>query len=264
MALEAGEMAVTIEYAKDLKDKDIFGKQDPYCIIRVGSQQFRTRTATDGGKRPVWNETFRFNVINENDAEITIKDEDVGHDDYLGTARISFARAREQGRDTTQAPVYTKHGKQHGFLQVSLSFTRNSSLKAHGAYPGYPPQQYAQYTYPQQIPGYGVPPPAYSAPYGAPPPVYGAPPPTYGAPPPAYGAPPPAYGAPPPAYGAAPPVYGAPPPAYGAPAYPPPGGAGYPTVPQPGYPPQQGYPAPGQYGTPPPAYGAAYPGYPPK
>ncbi|EFJ42719.1 hypothetical protein VOLCADRAFT_97168 [Volvox carteri f. nagariensis] len=154
MALEAGEMAVTVEFAKDLKDKDFFGKQDPYCIVKVGTQQYRTRTATDGGKRPVWNETFRFNVLNENDAELVIKDEDVGHDDNLGSARVSFARAREYGRDQVQAPVYTKHGKQHGFVHVTLNFTRNSALKAHGAYPAaYPTQQYAQYPYPQQVPG---------------------------------------------------------------------------------------------------------------
>ncbi|GFR48310.1 hypothetical protein Agub_g10191 [Astrephomene gubernaculifera] len=243
MALEAGEVSVTIEFAQGLKDKDWFGRQDPYCVLSVGGQHFRTHTATDGGRNPVWNQTFRFNVINENDVELTIKDSDVGRDDNIGTARISLARARQFGRDTMQAPVYSKHGKQHGFVQVSLVFTPN---KATGAYSGYPAQQYAQYSYPQQVPGYGVPPPAYGA---------------YGAPPPAYGAPPPAYGAP----------AGYPPP--GA-AYPPPGGAGYPSAPQqPGYPPQQSYPPPGQYGAPAPygappqaPYGAPPPtyGYPPR
>ncbi|KXZ43576.1 hypothetical protein GPECTOR_86g369 [Gonium pectorale] len=231
MALEAGEMSLTVEYAKDLKDKDWFGKQDPYAMVRVGNQQFRTRTATDGGKNPVWNETFRFNIINENDAELIIKDDDVAsHDDYIGTCRVNFAKAREYGRDTVQLPVSSKHGKQHGFVQVTLMFTRNSALKAggHGGY-GYPTQYGGQQTYAQAIPGYGVPAPAYGAP-----PAYGASP-AYGAPP-AYGAYPPPGGA-----GYPQPQYGAPPPAYGAP-------------------PQQ-YP-PAQYGAPPP-YGA-YPGYPPR
>lgn len=40
-----------------------------------------------GGKNPVWNETFNFNVINENNAEIAIMDDDVGEPTcsrYLG------------------------------------------------------------------------------------------------------------------------------------------------------------------------------------
>ncbi len=31
--------------------------------MRCGGQQFRTKTATDGGKNPVWNETFSYNVV---------------------------------------------------------------------------------------------------------------------------------------------------------------------------------------------------------
>ncbi len=73
MALDAGVMSITIEFAKDLKDQDWFGKQDPYCQISVGGQRFRTRTAIDGGKNPVWNETFSANVINENSVEVVIK-----------------------------------------------------------------------------------------------------------------------------------------------------------------------------------------------
>lgn len=37
-------------------------------------------------------QTFRFNIINENDAELVVMDEDMGRDDSLGSARVSFAR----------------------------------------------------------------------------------------------------------------------------------------------------------------------------
>ncbi len=55
-------------------------RQDPYCILRVGGQQFRTRTAVDGGKNPVWNETFTFNCINENTVDFEIKVSGHGED----------------------------------------------------------------------------------------------------------------------------------------------------------------------------------------
>lgn len=114
-------------------------------------------------------QTFRFNIINENDVELVVKDDDVGRDDYIGVARINCAKvrltkratadlgnlpsyrfllyywriyhdrihvrpclpgdgiglqARLQGRDTVQVPVVSKSGKQHGFVQVTLTFTR--------------------------------------------------------------------------------------------------------------------------------------------
>ncbi len=40
------------------QDVEWFGRQDPFCNVSIGSQKFKTRTATDGGKTPVWNERF--------------------------------------------------------------------------------------------------------------------------------------------------------------------------------------------------------------
>eukprot|EP00798_Chlamydomonas_sp_ICE-L_P025577 gene25577-11228_t len=66
MALEAGVVKVTVEFGQGLKDKDLFGKMDPYCILKCGGTAWKTRTAKAGGRDPVWNETLSFNVINEN------------------------------------------------------------------------------------------------------------------------------------------------------------------------------------------------------
>ncbi|GIL82514.1 hypothetical protein Vretifemale_11335 [Volvox reticuliferus] len=73
MMIESGVMNITLEYAKDLKSGDWFAKQDPYCILRVGGQTFRTHTAKGGGRNPVWNETFRVNIMDENDVSLDIK-----------------------------------------------------------------------------------------------------------------------------------------------------------------------------------------------
>lgn len=75
MALEAGVIVLTLEFASGLKDVQWFGRQDPYCRVIIGHQEFKSRTATDGGKTPVWNETFRFNVINENSFSLVVKDD---------------------------------------------------------------------------------------------------------------------------------------------------------------------------------------------
>ncbi len=53
---------------------------------------------------PAWfiHQTFNFNVINENDADITIKDSDVSHDDMIGQCRASFAKAGGVGQQPQQ------------------------------------------------------------------------------------------------------------------------------------------------------------------
>eukprot|EP00195_Chlamydomonas_chlamydogama_P003503 CAMPEP_0202920082 /NCGR_PEP_ID=MMETSP1392-20130828/76672_1 /ASSEMBLY_ACC=CAM_ASM_000868 /TAXON_ID=225041 /ORGANISM="Chlamydomonas chlamydogama, Strain SAG 11-48b" /LENGTH=203 /DNA_ID=CAMNT_0049613563 /DNA_START=565 /DNA_END=1176 /DNA_ORIENTATION=+ len=188
MALDAGELSMTLEFGQKLKDKDWFGKQDPYCIIKCGHQTYRSRTCTDGGKNPVWNETFRFNIINENDISLVCMDEDdTSRDDTIGSGTFTLARARERGTDRIQVPMMSKSGKQHGFISINLVFTRNSAIRPQAA--------------PAPYPAYAAPPPPtyYAAP---PPPAYYAAPPPYGAMPPYGAAPPPApyYGAPPAQY----------------------------------------------------------------
>ncbi|EFJ44060.1 hypothetical protein VOLCADRAFT_95761 [Volvox carteri f. nagariensis] len=131
MALQAGVMSITVEHAKDLKSGDWFGKQDPYCILRVGCQQFRTQTAKDGGRNPVWHETFQIALMDENHVNMDVKDQDVGRDDLLGTASFSLARARQKGSDRQEVAVFSKKSrKQHGYVLVTLKWA------PHGAQAG--------------------------------------------------------------------------------------------------------------------------------
>lgn len=192
---------------QDLKDMDFFGKMDPYAIIKCGNQSVRTKTHTDGGRNPVWAQTFDFNIINENTVEVSVYDEDtMSRDDLIGIATVSLAKVREHGSDKMAAPVMTKKGKQHGFVHITLAFKSNSTLRPAGAHPQMhpqmmqPPYGYAPAPYPmapgyapQPYPGY-APAPGMAPQYGMPPPQYGMPPPQYGMPPPQYGMPPPQHG----------------------------------------------------------------------
>ncbi|GIL42548.1 hypothetical protein Vafri_505, partial [Volvox africanus] len=125
MTIKSGIMNITVEFAKDLKSGDWFGKQDPYCILRVGGQTFRTHTVKCGGRNPIWNETFRVNIVDENDVSLDIKDEDLGRrDDLIGNATFSFSRARYAGNDRQEVAVFSpKSRRQHGFVSVSLKWT---------------------------------------------------------------------------------------------------------------------------------------------
>ncbi|KAJ9515922.1 hypothetical protein QJQ45_016906, partial [Haematococcus lacustris] len=260
MTLEAGVLKVTLLYAKDLRDKDLFGKQDPYCKLRVGNQLLRSKTHQRGGKSPVWNETFHFNLVNDNTLNIEVMDEDMLSDDFIGKVSVSLSDVRVRRNMNLQAPVLSHSGKPHGFLSLELHFEPNvaaGSCKPDAAptYAGAPsyhgqasfaappappaPADYPPAAYPPAPAGYpqaqcdagagqsGKP---GTQAYGTPAPGY----PTPGYPPQGY----PPQGYPPAGY----PPSGYPPSGYPPQGYPP---QGYP--PQ-GYPPQgyppQGYPQP--------------------
>ncbi|GIL89071.1 hypothetical protein Vretimale_16202 [Volvox reticuliferus] len=135
MSLAPGVLSVTVEFAKDIKNRAWIGRQDPYCILRVGNQTFRTRTAVDGGRNPVWDETFEFNVENENDLEIDIMDDEVGRDEPLGSTSCTLAQVRLAGTDRMELPVISRHHEhQHGIVGVSLRWTPTGPSRGMAGY----------------------------------------------------------------------------------------------------------------------------------
>ena len=54
----SGKLSLTIIEARLERDTEMFGKMDPYAVIKYRQETFRTKEHTDGGKTPTWNETF--------------------------------------------------------------------------------------------------------------------------------------------------------------------------------------------------------------
>eukprot|EP00276_Gloeochaete_wittrockiana_P005123 CAMPEP_0184657288 /NCGR_PEP_ID=MMETSP0308-20130426/18399_1 /TAXON_ID=38269 /ORGANISM="Gloeochaete witrockiana, Strain SAG 46.84" /LENGTH=264 /DNA_ID=CAMNT_0027094953 /DNA_START=199 /DNA_END=996 /DNA_ORIENTATION=+ len=225
-----GKLHVTIGGCRKLKDTETFGKMDPYVIIRIGGQKNRTKTKENAGRSPVFNESFKFDIIPSTNPVVSfeVMDSDVGKDDFVGGLECNFGEMATQGRTIDGwYGLKRKSGKPAGEIQIKLQF-QPLAASAPTSYPAAPyPSGYPASAPP--APGYPAPPPplAYSAPSAFPAP----PPPAYhpagypAGPPPVApmgypaGYPPPQYGAapPPPMYASAP-MYGAPqaPPVYGA------------------------------------------------
>lgn len=119
-----GSLEVTLKQATDLKDVDFIGKQDPYCVISCGERQHRSKTHDDGGKNPIWNETFVFQDVS---AEMVLKleffDENmVLRDVAIGACKIPLQRVCASGADEVSVPVVTKKGKHRGNAFISMTF----------------------------------------------------------------------------------------------------------------------------------------------
>jgi len=191
-----GKLIVRPMSAKLTYDTEVFGKMDPYAVIKCGTQTFKTKSANDMGKTPVWHEMFEIQIQGQDSLQVSIFDKDVGsEDDFICDGTITLTSVFQGGVAEQWFPLFRK-GKSAGQIQVKLEFQPFGGLQQPF---GVPPQQ--PYGYPTQ-PGYGYPPQQPG--YGYPPqqPGYGYPPqqPGYGYPPqPGYGYPPqqPGYGYPP-------------------------------------------------------------------
>ncbi|XP_024035240.1 protein SRC2 homolog isoform X1 [Citrus clementina] len=223
-------LEVTVIACKGLKDTEWLSKQDPYVCIEYGSTKYRTRTCTDGGKNPTFQEKFMFPLIHGvNEMNLVVWNSNtITGDDFIGSGKVRLTKAITQGYDDNPWPLWTRSGKHAGEVNIILRCANNTGMTSpayeHGpavSYPSSDPPPYhppAGYGgYPPQPPPSGYPqpsayaPPPGPQPYGAPHPAPGPYP--YGAPPNQhpYGPPPGAhpYGAPP-----GPPSYG-----YGAPQH---------------------------------------------
>ena len=110
---------VTAERAEGLRDKDGFGKSDPYCKIKFGNKSHETKHKKND-LSPVWGETFEFHT-NANELEVTIKDKDIGLDDEIGKCTISkneFPMQSGQSR-IIKKPIQRK-GEMTGMVELKI------------------------------------------------------------------------------------------------------------------------------------------------
>ncbi|KAK4753853.1 hypothetical protein SAY87_001957 [Trapa incisa] len=87
---------VSIVKAKDLPDMDVSGSLDPYVEVKVGNYKGITKHL-EKNQNPVWTQIFAFSKerLQSNFLEVTVKDKDIGKDDFVG--RVVF--------DITEVPL---------------------------------------------------------------------------------------------------------------------------------------------------------------
>ncbi|KAG5682384.1 hypothetical protein PVAND_011737 [Polypedilum vanderplanki] len=132
-----GVLRVHVVEAKNLMKMDIGmlgkGKSDPYAIVTVGAQQFRTQTI-DNNVNPKWDFWCEANIYAESGQSLTVQlfdKDDAKEDERLGTATVEISNVLKKGEiDTWLTLEQAKHGMVHLRLSwMHLSKDRND-LKA--------------------------------------------------------------------------------------------------------------------------------------
>ncbi|XP_011062430.1 PREDICTED: LOW QUALITY PROTEIN: extended synaptotagmin-2 [Acromyrmex echinatior] len=119
-----GVLRIHVVEAKHLMKKDIGmlgkGKSDPYAVINVGAQEFRTKII-DNTVNPKWDYWCEavISSCNMQEAVVSLWDWDpnvpgVQYDDFLGRATIEVNRVKKKGTiDTWISLEQAKHGMVH-------------------------------------------------------------------------------------------------------------------------------------------------------
>ncbi|GAB0093070.1 extended synaptotagmin-2 [Sergentomyia squamirostris] len=130
-----GVLRVHVMEAKDLMKKDISmlgkGKSDPYAIISVGAQQFRTQII-DNTVNPKWDFWCEAAIESGQYVEIELFDkDDTSDDEFLGRATVEITSVVKKGQvDTWLTLENAKHGMVHLRLAWLTLGTDRNDLQA--------------------------------------------------------------------------------------------------------------------------------------
>ncbi|XP_057959607.1 synaptotagmin-5-like [Malania oleifera] len=88
-----GTLEVKLVQAKELTNKDIIGKSDPYAVLFIRPLHARTKTSKtiNNDLNPIWNEHFEFIVEDASTQHLTIRvfdDEGVQASELIGCAQV--------------------------------------------------------------------------------------------------------------------------------------------------------------------------------
>ncbi|KAI5107508.1 extended synaptotagmin-3 [Silurus meridionalis] len=101
--LPRGVVRVHVLEAEDLKAMDtkmmglVKGKSDPYAVLTVGNQRFKTKTIKET-LNPKWEEVYEF-VVHEapgQELEVELYDEDTDKDDFMGRFNLDFGEVKKE------------------------------------------------------------------------------------------------------------------------------------------------------------------------
>ncbi|KAF2321051.1 hypothetical protein GH714_033215 [Hevea brasiliensis] len=128
-------LEVTVVCCNKLKDTEWISRQDPYAIVEYGSNKSRTRTCTDGGKNPTFQEKFVFTLI-EGLREMNVavwNSNTLTYDDFIGSGKVQLLKVLSEGYDDSTWPLQTKTGRCAGEVRLILHYA-NAKLSHSVAY----------------------------------------------------------------------------------------------------------------------------------
>lgn len=128
-----GVLRIHVIEAKDLERRDVTGKSDPYIILSVGAQEYKS-AVIKRSLNPKWDEWCEFVILDPAAQQVRFKlydQDDLNEDDFLGSGVVDIKRIYDGERDIWFHLEGVKHGELHlRFTWMSLTKDYNALDKA--------------------------------------------------------------------------------------------------------------------------------------
>uniref|UniRef100_A0A804R5E2 C2 domain-containing protein n=1 Tax=Zea mays TaxID=4577 RepID=A0A804R5E2_MAIZE len=143
MSIHGLILEVRVTGCRKLRDTEFFTRQDPYVVVEYATTKLRTRTCTDGGRNPTFDEKFHIPLI-EGLRELNVivwNSNTLTHDDFIGSGRVYLHKVLTNGYDDSSWPLQTRHMRSAGevklimHVDVSAMNKMGRSVAASSAHP---------------------------------------------------------------------------------------------------------------------------------
>ena len=123
------KLAVSPTAAFLTKNLDFLVRMDPYCLITCGGHTVRTQVAKNGGKEPVWNETFEIMVSPMDTLVVEVWDKDTfTSDDLVGLTQIPVQRILMMG-NLSEGYSLGNNGSPVGQIEITFKVLDNPMVR---------------------------------------------------------------------------------------------------------------------------------------
>lgn len=127
-----GTLVLTIIQAQLTRDVETLGKQDPYIKLMYMGTRYKTKVHQNGGKTPVWNETFTLQLGSVSDElHFEVKDDDTIGATLIGQATIK-ASSLCINNGVRDWFTFEYKGRSVGRVLLETKFTPVGGAKAAG------------------------------------------------------------------------------------------------------------------------------------
>ena len=98
--------------AKLVRDTEVVGKMNPYCLIRLGSENYSSQVCKNGGANPHWTDEITVPVSeNQGPCTVSVRDNNILVEEDVGSFEFDPNQVQKQGKTRDWFPLY--HKNQH-------------------------------------------------------------------------------------------------------------------------------------------------------
>ena len=120
----SGILTIKPRTSKITVKTDIIGKGDPYLIITVGDNKFKTATHKNT-QTPTFTESFSVKIDKLYSFHVVVMDEDFGSDDFVAETTVSLQDVIVKSKAVEIAKL-SRNGKPAGEIGFELEFFKQS------------------------------------------------------------------------------------------------------------------------------------------